>query len=202
MQGHTPKEPIPPPSRERPLQKSMFLPEQYPPPAPPLHSQQSNDHHSFNQLKRSLIENPSTGGSGTQYQFRTNTNYTTYQPPSATHAPFVVLDSRAGSHHELLHHSNSSSNLKHSTSFQRMDTPTYEVKQSFSKGEKVKAELVEIGDNKNLINEVVNQIKDKHLPTLISAVRKELHEEISQLRQEFLTLRESVKSGSMTKIDK
>ena len=41
--NHTPKEPIPPnyPTRDRPLQKSMFLPEHYPP-APPSHTQPSN----------------------------------------------------------------------------------------------------------------------------------------------------------------
>ena len=52
MQPHTPKGDGP--QRERPLQKSMFLPEHYPP-TPPLHPQQSNDHTSYTQLKRSLI---------------------------------------------------------------------------------------------------------------------------------------------------
>lgn len=93
--NHTPKEPIPPNNymtRDRPLQKSMFLPEHLPPTAP--HPPNSNES-SFNPLKRSLIESSPAQNQGGQYQFRTNPNHSlsihTFQPPKATHAPFNLI---------------------------------------------------------------------------------------------------------------
>jgi predicted nucleic acid-binding Zn-ribbon protein len=50
----------------------------------------------------------------------------------------------------------------------------------------------EINDNVNLINEVVNQIKEKHLPPLINMVKKEFYEEIQSLKQEFINFREEM----------
>lgn len=104
----------------------MFLPEHHP--TPPLHPQQSKEHQPYTQMKRSLIETPNTSSANNQYQFRTGINNNlsynnTYQLPTANHAPFQHLDSRSGSHHELLQHSNSTSNMKHSSSFTRNDTP-------------------------------------------------------------------------------
>ena len=37
-------------------------------------------------------------------------------------------------------------------------------------------------DSKGLINEIVNELKDKHLPVILSVVKKELRDEISQLK--------------------
>lgn len=46
----------------------------------------------------------------------------------------------------------------------------------------------------NIINQVVNQIKDKHLPALISIVKKEFKEEINAVKQELTAFREEVKN--------
>lgn len=107
---NTPKEPIPPPSREKPLQKSMFL-EHYPP-HPPLHSNTSNtsqEQMGYNPLKRSLMENPGQSpNTSHQYQFKThanpinvpnaNTSYSnknitanTLQPGQAQYTPFASI---------------------------------------------------------------------------------------------------------------
>ena len=45
----------------------------------------------------------------------------------------------------------------------------------------------------NIISQVVNQIKEKHLPALISVVKKEFQEEINAVKQEFMLFKEEVK---------
>lgn len=99
MKNNTPKEPIPPRNRDRPLQQSMFV-DHYQPP----NLNTSTEQIMYNPMKRSLMENAAQGGN--QYQFKTqpqptqnqpNTSFTTgYQNP-----PF-----------SLVHHSSSASNIK------------------------------------------------------------------------------------------
>lgn len=99
MQNNTPKEPIPPITRERPLQKSMFL-EQYTPISP--YNPQPSEHMIGNPLKRSLMENPNSIVGSPQYQFRAqpNTSFNNsnmYQPQTNLQSSFSILDSRSGS---------------------------------------------------------------------------------------------------------
>ena len=44
-----------------------------------------------------------------------------------------------------------------------------------------------------IITQVLNQIKEKHLPALISVVKKEFQEEINAVKQEFMIFKEEVK---------
>lgn len=61
--------------------------------------------------------------------------------------------------------------MKHSTSFQRNDTPVeYEFKNNFTKPDKMRQSFEGV-DNKNIVNDVITQIKDKHLPSLFSGFK-------------------------------
>jgi len=61
--------------------------------------------------------------------------------------------------------------MKHSSSFHRVDTPVeYEFK-NFSKNDKMRTSGIENTDNKNVVNEVVSQLKEKYLPSLFAGFK-------------------------------
>jgi|LakMenEpi03Aug12_release.lakeMendotaPanAssembly.Ray.scaffolds.fasta_scaffold3253132_1 hypothetical protein len=67
-------------------------------------------------MRRSLLENQAIALNSPQYQFRAQNNQsftaTTYQQNSTLQAQFINVESRQNSHHEILHHSNSLTNMK------------------------------------------------------------------------------------------
>lgn len=115
MQTNIPKNSQQPINRERPLQKSMFLPEHYPP-QNVIHpiQQQPGEFTLFNPMKRSLLEGTSPNMINNQYQPRPQTNQSfsgnSYNPANQQ---FITLEQRSTSQHEIIHHSSSTNSLKH-----------------------------------------------------------------------------------------
>jgi hypothetical protein len=93
----------------------------------------------YNPLKRSLLDNSPPNSLNSQYQFR-NQNNQSYNangyPTNLASGQFITLEQRASSHHELLHHSNSTNNLKTNAVLERAEVPNEYLPKSFAKVEK------------------------------------------------------------------
>lgn len=122
------------PNRERPLQKSLFLPDHYSPQSvnSPKTMPAMQDF-PFNPMKRSLTTITENGSAvnlnSSQYQSQF---FNPNQPPSATMIPQHSFDQRALSQQELLHHPGTSS-LKNLTSMARSNVMSEADNKNFYK---------------------------------------------------------------------
>lgn len=185
--------PTHPTHRERPLQKSMFLPETH----PQTHTRQSPPLEAFlyGGLKRAVPSDSVQLSPPFLYNH-------TYPPPPAYQQNLNVgqyLPERPQSQHELLHLGNSAS-LKNLGSAGRSEQSGEGEGRGFARMEKQggyegRTSLHVLNDAPDgQTAEMLALLREKHLPTLLTSLKKEIYEDINSIRVEFQSLREEIKN--------
>lgn len=107
------------------------------------------------------------------------------------------------SQHELLLPNNNINSIKSLNNIVRSDLSSEADSRGFNKFDKSFGFEGKINQNLNpseghdmqqIVNNVIEQFKEKHMPNILKSLKKELLDDISNLRTEFMSLKNEFKS--------
>jgi len=129
-------------------------------------------------------------------------NQNSYQTHSPIHqVPFNEV--RVQSQHELLLPNNNINSIKSLNTIVRSDLSSEADSRGFTKFDKSFGFEGKINQNlsssenydmQQIVNNVIEQFKEKHMPNILKSLKKELLDDISNLRTEFMSLKNEFKS--------